>query len=146
MNLWQSLRKVVFALSLVLVLFTTAACAGNSQAAAPVTEQPRLGGTVSQVERGTTRSAQEYGDWLVQTGKGLVKDAYVRDDKAGVVITPQVRPNEVKSLARSIVQSFHTNFPDRDLTVMMYAPDKALVLTAQYTDKTQEIEYNTPEG
>jgi hypothetical protein len=147
MNWFQQVRKVLLTLSLVLVVFTTSACAGNSQAAAPVIEQTRLGtSTPSSMERSTTLSGQQYGDWLVQTGKGLVKDAYVRDNKVGVVITPQVRPNEVRPLAKSIVQSSHTNFPNRDLTVLMYAPDKELILTAQYDDKTQQIEYEAPYG
>jgi hypothetical protein len=62
------------------------------------------------------------------------------------VITPQVRPNQVRSLAKSIVQSSHSNFPNRDLTVLLYAPDKELILKAQYNDKTQQIEYEAPKG
>jgi hypothetical protein len=80
MNLFQQFRKILVVLSLVLVVFTTSACAGNSQAASPVTDQPRLSGTPSEIERGTTASQQQYGDWLVQTGKGLIKDAYVRNN------------------------------------------------------------------
>jgi len=61
----------------------------------------------------------------VKTAKGLVNDAYVRDgNKLGVVISPQVRPNEVKPL-KSLMQGFHKNFPNRDLSVLMYASDKA---------------------
>jgi len=46
------------------------------------------------------------------------------NNKLGVVITPQVRPNEVKPLAKSLTQGFHRNFPNQDLNVLMYAPDK----------------------
>jgi len=45
---------------------------------------------------------QDFGNWVVQTAKDWFKIAYVRDNnKLGVVITPQVRPNEVKFLAKS---------------------------------------------
>lgn len=74
-----------------------------------------------------------------------MKDAYVRDgNQVGVVITPKVRPYDVRSLARSVTQSFRSNFPDRDLTVRIYAPDKALILTAQYNNATQQVEYEAP--
>ena len=54
------------------------------------------------------------------------------NNKLGVVITPKVRTSEVKSLTQSLVQGFHRNFPNQDLTVLVYAPDKKLILTAQY--------------
>ncbi len=148
MRVFQQFRKILIALSLVLVLFTTSACAGATQASDRVTEQPRLGTTsTTQVERGTSIAGQEYGDWLVQTSKDLVQDAYVRDnDKLGVVISPKVRPNQVRSLTRSIVQSFHQNFRDRDLKVLMYAPDKTLIMTAQYNNQTQQIEYEAADS
>jgi hypothetical protein len=79
---------------------------------------------------------------VTRTGKGLIQDAYVRDNnKLGAVITPDVRPNEVKPLAKSLVQGFHKNFPNQDLTVLMYAPDKKLILTAQYDVQTNQIQY-----
>jgi hypothetical protein len=147
MNLFQQFRKVLVVLSLVLVVFTTSACAGSSQAASPFVDHTRSSGNSSVIERGNTVSQQQYGDWLVQTGKGLIKDAHVRDNnKIGVVITPQVRPNQVRSLAKSVVQSSHSTFPNRDLTVLVYAPDKELLLKAQYNDKTQQIEYEAPKG
>ncbi|PSB54470.1 hypothetical protein C7B61_22260, partial [filamentous cyanobacterium CCP1] len=72
-----------------------------------------------------------------------VQDAYVRDnDKLGVVISPQVRPDEVRTLARSLVQGFHNSAPKRDLTVLIYAPDKQLILTARYNARSNQIEYN----
>lgn len=145
MQIFQRFRKVLVSLSLVLVLLTTSACSGATQASAPMTEQPRLGGTPSGIERGTTPAGQAYGDWLVQSSQDLVKDVYVRGgNQVGVVITSKVRPRDVRSLARSVTQSFRTNFPDRDLTVRLYAPDKALILTAQYNNATQQIEYEAP--
>ncbi|GAB4385671.1 MAG: hypothetical protein Kow00121_50870 [Elainellaceae cyanobacterium] len=96
----------------------------------------------SQIERGNTSAGQNFGDWVVQTASGLIKDAYVRgNNQLGVVITPEVRPTEVRSLAKSLVQGFHKNFPDRDLDVLMYAPDKKLIMTAKYNNSTRAIEY-----
>ena len=72
----------------------------------------------------------------------LVKDAYVRDNnKLGVVVTPQVKPTEVKPLAKSLAQGFHKNFPNQDLTVLIYAPDKKLILTAKYDVQSNQVEY-----
>jgi hypothetical protein len=72
----------------------------------------------------------------------LIKDAYVRDNnKLGAVISPQVRPTEVKDLAQSLAQGFRKNFPDLDLTVLMYAPDKQLIMTAKYDTQSKKIEY-----
>ena len=60
------------------------------------------------------------------------QDAYLRDNnKLGVVITPQVRPTEVKTLAKSLAQGFRRNFTNQDLTVLMYGSDKKLILTAK---------------
>lgn len=141
MNPIQHVRKILIALSLVLVLVTTSACAGATQSQAP---SQGYNSSISsrQVERGDTRSGQELGSWVVQTSRGLVKDAYVRgDDKLGVVVSEQVRPNEVRPLAKSLVQGFHQNAPNRDLTVLMYAPDKKLILTARYDNGTKQIQY-----
>jgi len=78
----------------------------------------------------------------------------VRDNnKLGVVITPQVSPNEVKPLAKSLVQGFHKNFPNQDLNVLMYALTK-LILTVSMTlnqnrlstNNTQLLRLNRPAG
>ena len=79
---------------------------------------------------------------MIKTGQGLIKDAYVRDrNKLGVVISPKVLPTEVKALTKSLVQGFRHNFPSQDLTVLIYAPDKKLILTAQYGNHSQQIDY-----
>ena len=145
MKIVQQFRKILTAFVLIFVLTTTAACSGAVQAKQPTDTVPSVNsGYYSQLERGNTTSGQNYGDWVVQTAHGLVKDAYVRDNnKLGVVITPQVRPNEVRSLAKSLVQGFHKNFPNQDLTVLMYAPDKKLILTTSYDMQTNRIEYKS---
>ncbi len=141
MSLIQWSRKLITASILVLVFVVTSAC---TNVADRPTTSPSSSGALAyqQLERGNTSVGQSFGEWVVQTGKGLVADAYVRgNDKLGVVITPQVRPNEVKALAKSLVQGFHHNFPNRNLTVLMYAPDKQLILTAQYDEQAKQIEY-----
>ncbi len=130
MRVLQSLRKVVIAITMVLLLVTTSACSGGA-----VAQQDRASYQISpdrsigyaELSRGNTLQGQNFGDWVVKTSKGLVQDAYVRDNnKLGVVISPQVRPKEVKPLAQSLVQGFRrSSQPDRDLTVLMYAPDKS---------------------
>jgi WD40 repeat protein len=130
------------ALVLVLVLTVATACGATTQAR--TTSLPALNSSVSyqQLERGNTAVGQNFGDWVVQTATGLVKDAYVRDNnKLGVVITPQVRPNEVQTLAKSLIQGFHKNFPNQDVSVLMYAPDKKLILTADYDVQSKRVEY-----
>jgi hypothetical protein len=141
MSFLQHGRKVLTALVLTLVLTFTAACGTATQARqTPSASQPNV--AYSQLERGNTTAGQSFGDWVIQTSRGLVRDAYVRDnDKLGAVISPEVRPAEVRTLARSLVQGFHNNFPDRDLTVLMYAPDKQLILTAKYDNQSHQIEY-----
>ncbi len=143
MNLLQQMRKVITALVLVLVLTTTAACSSAVQAKQPAT--PSLvsnNGAYTQLERGNTAVGQDFGNWVTQTAKGLVQDTYVRDNnKLGVVISPQVRPDEVKPLAKSLTQGFHRNFPNQDLTVLMYAPDKKLILTAKYDTQSNKVSY-----
>lgn len=144
MSLVQKLRKFSIALVLILVLTTTAACSSAVQARQPSTlpEISRNSDSYAVLERGNTRAGQDFGDWAVRTAKGLIQDAYVRDNnKLGAVITPQVRPTEVKPLAKSLAQGFHRNFPNQDLTVLMYAPDKKLILTAKYDNQTGSIEY-----
>ena len=144
MSLVQKLRKFSIALVLILVLTTTAACSSAVQARQPSTlpEISRNSDSYAVLERGNTRAGQDFGDWAVRTAKGLIQDAYVRDNnKLGAVITPQVRPTEVKPLAKSLAQGFHRNFPNQDLTVLMYAPDKKLILTAKYDNQSGSIEY-----
>jgi len=141
MSLLQHGRKVFTALVLALVLTFTTACGTATQARqSPSLNQPNV--AFSQLERGNTTVGQSFGDWVIQTSRGLIRDAYVRDnDKLGAVISSEVRPSEVRTLARSLVQGFHNNFPDRNLTVLMYAPDKQLILTAKYDNQSHQIEY-----
>ncbi len=144
MGLPQYFRKALIALTLVLSL-TITACGGTAVTAKTV-DGTGFSNTQSygQIERGTTQQGQNFGDWVVQTSHGLVQDAYVRgSDKLGVVISSQVRPNEVRTLTKSLVQGFRKNAPDRDLTVLMYAPDKQLILTAKYDNSTKQIQYGT---
>ncbi|MBD2460877.1 hypothetical protein H6G89_07450 [Oscillatoria sp. FACHB-1407] len=142
MNL-QNIQKILVALALAVVLTVTTACGGTVQSTQPGVSSGN-GSTVAyqQLERGNTSGGQNFGDWVVQAGGGLISDAYVRDDnKLGAVISSQVRPNEVRPLARSLTQGLQRNFPNRDLTVFMYAPDKKLILTARYDHQTRQIEY-----
>lgn len=140
MNFFRSVRTALIGLCLVFVLTTTAACSTDADRAASPNTLPTS--SYSQLERGNTSSGEAFGTWVVQTANGLIQDAYVRDnDKLGVVITPQVRPNEVRSLAKSLAQGFEKNFPNRDLKVLVYAPDKKLILTAKYNDANRTIEY-----
>lgn len=145
MSLLQQSRKFITALVLVLFLTMTTACGGTTQASrtnTPPVLKSNIGASYQQLERGSTAAGQDFGNWVVQTAKGLVQDAYVRDNnKLGVVITPQVRPNEVKDLAKSLAQGFRRNFPKQDLTVLVYAPDKKLLLTAKYDDQSNQISY-----
>jgi ABC-type phosphate/phosphonate transport system substrate-binding protein len=143
MNLYQRSRKFLTALSLVVMLMLTTAC-GTATVQKPQASLPAVNQSAryTQLERGNSATGQNFGDWVVETSKGLVKDAYVRDNnKLGVVISPQVRPVEVKDLAKSLAQGFRKNFPNQDLTVMMYAPDKQLILTALYDTQTKKVEF-----
>ncbi|HZG38933.1 MAG TPA: hypothetical protein VEZ50_09660 [Nodosilinea sp.] len=140
MNILKSIRVSIIALCLGVVLFTTSACGSATQ----TSTAPRLSPTTaySQLERGDTASGESYGRWVMNTAKGLVSDAYVRDsNKLGVVISPEVKPREVKTLAQSLIQGFHKKFPDRDLSVLVYAPDKELILTAKYDDTSRQVVY-----
>jgi hypothetical protein len=108
-------------------------------------ELPRTADTAiyPALERGNTAEGQNFGQWVVQTARGLVSDAYVRDNnKLGVVISPQVKPREVRSLASSLAQGFHNSFPGQDLTVLIYAPDKELIMTAEYDHQANVVTYN----
>lgn len=143
MNFYQRSRKFLTALSLVMVLMITTAC-GTATAQRPQASLPAVSQSTryAQLERGNSATGQNFGNWVVETSKGLVKDAYVRDNnKLGVVISPQVRPTEVKDLAKSLAQGFRKNFPNQDLTVLMYAPDKQLILTALYDTQTRQVEF-----
>jgi hypothetical protein len=126
---------------LILIVTTTTACSSSSTATVP---NPTLNKTqaYSQLETGNSLAGQKFGDWVISTSQGLVKDAYVRDNnKLGIVISEQVKPTEVKTLAKALTKGFHQNFPNQDLTVLMYAPDKERVLTAKYNARSNNIEY-----
>ncbi|WP_013321584.1 hypothetical protein [Gloeothece verrucosa] len=143
MIILRRIRTTVITLSLVLILLiTTTACGGSKVQAYTTSPSLPSTSTYSQLERGNTSAGQNYGNWVIQTASGLVRDAYVRDnDKLGVVLSPDVRPNDVRPLAKSLLQGFQKNFPNHDLTVLVYAPDKKLILTAKYDDSTRQIAY-----
>jgi hypothetical protein len=143
MNLFHPMRKALVALSLAFMVLVTTACS-TPVAQAPQVNPPALMQVAKygQFERGNSSVGQNFGDWVVEASKGLIKDAYVRDNnKLGVVISPKVRPNEVKDLAKSLAQGFRKNFPNQDLSVLMYAPDKQLLLTALYDAQSKQIEF-----
>lgn len=143
MSFLQHTRKIFTTLALILLLTITTACSGATQAKQSTNPTAiHSQGSYAQLEMGNTSTGQDFGRWVVQTAKGLVQDAYVRDNnKLGVVISSQVKPNEVRSLARSLTQGFHRNFPNQDLTVLMYAPDKQLILTARYDEQSGQLNY-----
>ncbi|NJK74394.1 MAG: hypothetical protein HC786_20235 [Richelia sp. CSU_2_1] len=147
MSLFQQSRKIIAGFLLVLIVSFTTACSGGPSAQKPTNLPVAIGGSPSyyaQLQRGNTQAGQDFGQWVTQTAKGLVQDAYVRDNnKLGVVITQQVRPNEVKDLAKSLAQGFHRNFPNQDVSVLVYAPDKKLILTAKYDQQSNQIEYKS---
>lgn len=139
MILIQQIRRLIVPLLLAAILIVTPACSTS----APTAQAPQLS-SYAQIEQGNTPAGQDFGAWVTQASKGLIQDSYVRDnDKLGVVISSKVQPDEVRSLTKSLVQGFHKNFPNKDLTVLMYAPDKQLILTAQYNDRNQQIEYQS---
>ncbi len=145
MNLLQQSRKLITTILLILVITFTSAC--NSGTVAQLdrnTNQPVIsqGAPYAALERGNSESGQNFGNWVVQASKGLIQDAYVRDNnKLGIVISSKVSPNEVRNLTKSLVQGFHKNFPNQDLTVLVYAPDKQLILTAQYDLQSNQVQY-----
>ncbi len=144
MTFFQRSRRWITALALVLLLTVTTSCAATTTKAQ--TTSP-TGSTVSygQLSRGNSTAGQEYGEWVVGAAQGLIADAYVRDNnKLGVVITQDVKPGEVRDLSKSLLQGFRKSFPNKDLKVLMYAPDKELILTANYNSKSNEVEYETP--
>jgi hypothetical protein len=137
----NKVRHLFVTLLLVLVVTMTTACSSSSTATVP---NPTLNRTqaYTQLETGNSAAGQKFGDWVISTSKGLIKDAYVRDNnKLGIVISEQVKPTEVKTLAKALTMGFHQNFPNQDLTVLMYAPDKEKVLTAKYNSRSNNIEY-----
>jgi hypothetical protein len=144
MNFYYRIRQHLMAIVLTCVLVLTTAC-NSTTARSPQANSPtKLDRTIgyTQLSHGNSDTGAEFGSWAVEASKGLIKDAFVRDNnKLGAVISPQVRPTEVKQLAGSLAQGFHKSFPDRDLSILMYAPDKKLILTARYDAQSQQIEY-----
>lgn len=145
MSFLQRSRRLLTSLVLVLVLVVSTACSAATATDAPTSaaSYPSYSNTqYSQLSKGNTARGQDFGKWVVQTASGVVSDAFVRDDnKLGVVITKDVKPTEVRSLARSLVEGFSKNFPSRDLDVLVYAPDKQLILNAKYDNQSQKIQY-----
>ena len=141
MQMLRHARTAIIAIALMLVLtFTTACGSAPTQSSSPV--KLNQSSDYSQIARGNSTSGQDFGNWVMQTSKGLIKDAYVRDgNKLGVVISSQVLPTDVKSLTQSLTQGFRNTFPNQDLTVLIYAPDKKLVLTARYDYQSKQIDY-----
>jgi hypothetical protein len=137
----SKIRHFLVTTLLILIVVTTTACSSSSTATVP---NPTLNRkqAYTQLETGNSLAGQKFGDWVISTSQGLIKDAYVRDNnKLGIVISDQVKPTEVKTLAKSLTMGFHKNFPNQDLTVLMYAPDKERVLTAKYNSRSNNIEY-----
>lgn len=144
MNVFQSLRRFLVVITLALVLMTTTVACGTATQQDQVSLQPKSARSLEygQIARGDTPAGQGFGDWVVQTSQGLIQDAYVRDNnKLGVVISRDVRPDEVKALAQSLVQGFERSTPNRDLTVLVYSPNKKLILTARYDASNRQIDY-----
>jgi len=139
MNIFRHAQTTIIAIALMLVLTFTTAC-GSTQSSSPV--KLNQSSDYSQIARGNSAAGQDFGNWVIQTSKGLIKDAYVRDgNKLGVIISPQVRPADVKALTQSLTQGFRNTFPSQDLTVLIYAPDKKLILTARYDYQSKQIDY-----
>ncbi|XHX79758.1 MAG: hypothetical protein RBJ76_07495 [Stenomitos frigidus ULC029] len=141
---FHRLRQSLTALVLMLVLTFTTACSGVATRSPQANHPTSLDRSIEygQLARGDSATGQAFGDWVVEASKGLIKDAFVRDNnKLGAVISSQVRPNEVKALAQSLAQGFRKNFPNQDLSVLIYAPNKELILTARYNAQSKQIEY-----
>lgn len=144
MNIFYHARKAIVVLALMLVLTFTTAC-GSSSTQTPNPVKINQSAEYSQLARGNSAAGQDFGNWVLKTSKGLIKDAYVRDgNKLGVVISPQVLPTDVKALTQSLAQGFRHNFPNQDLTVLLYSPDKKLILTARYDNRSRQIDYQIP--
>lgn len=143
MNIFLRTRHVLVTLVLVGLLAFTTACS-TVATRPPQASNPEIDRSVEygQLAKGNSAAGQKFGNWVVQTSKGLIKDAFVRDNnKLGAVISSQVRPDEVKALAQSLTQGFRKNFPNQNLSVLIYAPDKKLILTARYDAKSKQIDY-----
>ena len=138
---FNKIRRFLITTLLILVVATTTACSSSSTATLPSSTIDRTS-AYTQLERGDSVAGQKFGDWIVSTSQGMVSDSFVRDNnKLGVVISEKVKPTEVKTLAKASAMGFHQNFPDRDLTVLMYAPDKERILTAKYDVQSNNIKY-----
>ena len=138
---FKKVRHFLVTTLLILIVATTTACSSSTTATLPSATLDRTS-AYSQLERGDSISGQKFGDWVVSTSQGLVSDSYVRDNnKLGVVISEKVKPTEVKTLAKALAMGFHQNFPDQDLTILMYAPDKERILTAKYDVQSNNVEY-----
>ena len=120
----KKIRHFAITTLLVLIVATTTACSSSTTATIPSQTLDRTS-AYTQLERGDSVEGQQFGDWVVSTSKGLISDSFVRDNnKLGVVISEKVKPTEVKTLAKALTMGFHQNFPNQDLTILMYAPDK----------------------
>jgi len=148
MSFFKRSKAVMTALALILILTVTTACGASvatNDTNAGYQSKVAHSADYGQLARGTSTTGQDFGNWVVDTSKGLVKDAYVRDNnKLGVVISSEVRPTEVKDLSKSLTQGFRKSFPNQDLTVLMYAPNKKLVLTTRYDAQSRQIEFSQP--
>ena len=137
----SKIRRFLATTLVILIVVTSSACSSSTTATIP---NPTLDRTeaYTQLERGDSLAGQKFGDWVVNTSQGLIVDSYVRDNnKLGVVISEQVKPTEVKTLAKALAMGFHKNFPNQDLTILVYAPDKERILTAKYDVQSNNIEY-----
>jgi hypothetical protein len=148
MSLFQQGRRTLAALVLILTLAFTTACSApvaTRDSETGYSQKVSQAQDYSQLARGNSAPGQDFGNWVMETSHGLIKDAFVRDNnKLGVVISSQVRPNEVKDLSQSLTQGFRKNFPNQDLTVLVYAPDKKLILTTRYDAQSKKLEYSQP--
>ncbi|VEP16649.1 conserved exported hypothetical protein [Hyella patelloides LEGE 07179] len=138
---FAQIRRFVATTLLVLMVATTTACSSSNTATLPNPTLDR-NEAYTQLERGDSIAGQKFGDWVVSTSQGMITDSYVRDNnKLGVVISEEVNPTEVQILAKALTMGFHKNFPNQDLTILMYAPDKERILTAKYDVQSNNIEY-----
>jgi len=74
MNIFRYARTTIVAIALLLVLTFTTAC-GSTQSSNPV--KLNQSSDYSQIARGNSAAGQDFGNWVVQTSKGLIMDAYV---------------------------------------------------------------------
>jgi hypothetical protein len=149
-NFSQNFSKLASTLALIFILTFTTACGGVSsqtnQTNSPVKfNQANQVDKYGQLAKGNSTQGQDFGEWVIKTSSGMIDDAYVRDNnKLGVVISPKVAPTDLKTLAKSLVQGFRLSFPDQDLMVLMYSPNKKLLLTTRYDTQAKQIEYEVP--